>query len=664
MHEKFQMSSIGELTFFLGLQVQQKKDGIFISQDKYVVEILKKFGLTKVKTTSTPMETQKPLLKDKDGEEVDVYMYRSMIGSMMYLTSSRPDIMFAVCACARYQVNPKVSHLHAVKRIFRYLKGEPKLGLWYLKDSFFDLVAYTGSDYARASLDRKSTTGGKAKKSVRLIMEKLIGMEFELMLSSDVAKTINGEEQLHVLVDGKRIVTTETSVRRTLRLADAEGIDYFSNSTIFENLALMVYEKISEKLTFYKAFLFPQWKFLIHTILQCLSPKTTAWNEFSSTMASVIICLAINQKFNFSKLIFNSMVRNLDNLSVDEAIHKERGDSLVRAATTASSLEAEQDNGNIDKTRSKATPNEPSSPGTSSGGGPSNTLQSGEDSLKLKELMELCTNLQQIVLDLEKTKTTQAEEIVSLKRMVKKLKLLKEGRIDADDDITLVSVHDVNVSAGEEEVVEFINTAKLIIDVAQVSATGDKVSTAGAAITVSVSTTTTATTVDEITLAQDLADLKSTKPKAKGIAFREPGESTTTTPIPSKIQDKGKAKMIEPEPVKKLSKKDQLKLDEKIALKLQLEIDEEERITRAKEEKINEANIAWDDIQAKIDVDYQLAERLQAKEQEQFTIEQKATLFKELMKQKRKHFAAKRAEEKRNKPPTKNQQKKTMITFF
>ncbi|GJW91946.1 putative ribonuclease H-like domain-containing protein [Tanacetum coccineum] len=158
----YKMSSMGELTFFLGLQVQQKKDGIFISQDKYVGEILKKFRFTKVKTTSTPMETQKPLLKDEDGEEVDVHMYRSMIGSLMYLTSSRPDIMFAVCACARYQVNPKVSHLHAVKRIFRYLKGQPKLGLWYPKDSPFDLVAYTDSDYARASLDRKSTTGVNA----------------------------------------------------------------------------------------------------------------------------------------------------------------------------------------------------------------------------------------------------------------------------------------------------------------------------------------------------------------------------------------------------------------------------------------------------------------------------------------------------------------------
>ncbi|GJS49118.1 putative ribonuclease H-like domain-containing protein [Tanacetum coccineum] len=381
------MSSMGELTFFLGLQVKQKKDGIFISQDKYVDEILKKFRFTEVKTASTPMETQKPLLKDEDGEEVDVHMYRSMIGSLMYLTSSRPDIMFAVCACARYQVNPKVSHLHAVKRIFRYLKGQPKLGLWYPKDSPFDLVAYTDSDYVGASLDRKSTTGGyqflgcrliswqckkqivvansttevedvaassccgqvlwiqnqllnyrdcnekkliqmvkihtdknvadlltnafdlylilleKAKKSVRLMMEKLFGMELELL------KVNAARHNLLLLVLSQNYqwgstVTcpsrwqkgniTESTVRRDLQLEDAEGVDCLPNSTIFEQLTLIAYEKISQKLTFYKPLFSPQWKLLIHTILQCLSSKTTASNEFCSTMASAIICLATN----------------------------------------------------------------------------------------------------------------------------------------------------------------------------------------------------------------------------------------------------------------------------------------------------------------------------------------------------------------------------------
>ncbi|GJW11760.1 putative ribonuclease H-like domain-containing protein [Tanacetum coccineum] len=138
MYKKFQMSSMDELTFFLRLQVTQKDDGIFIR--------------------STPMETLKPLMKDENAEDVDVYLYRSMIGSLMYLTSSRPDIVFDVRACARFHVTPNVSHFHAVKRIFRYLKGQPKLGLWYPKDSPFDLEAYTDSDYAGASLDRKPTT--------------------------------------------------------------------------------------------------------------------------------------------------------------------------------------------------------------------------------------------------------------------------------------------------------------------------------------------------------------------------------------------------------------------------------------------------------------------------------------------------------------------------
>nr|GEV85804.1 uncharacterized mitochondrial protein AtMg00810-like [Tanacetum cinerariifolium] len=169
MKDKFQISSMGELIFFLGLQVKQKDDGILISQDKYVAEILRMFGLTDGKSASTPIDIEKPLLKDPYGKVVDVHIYKSMIGSLMHLTSSRPDIMFAVCTCACFQVTLKVSHLYAVKRIFRYLKGKPHLGLWYLKDSPFNLVAYFDCDYARASLDKKSTTGGCQFLSCRLI---------------------------------------------------------------------------------------------------------------------------------------------------------------------------------------------------------------------------------------------------------------------------------------------------------------------------------------------------------------------------------------------------------------------------------------------------------------------------------------------------------------
>ncbi|GJS83569.1 hypothetical protein Tco_0750110 [Tanacetum coccineum] len=402
----------------------------------------------------------------------------------------------------------------------------------------------------------------------------------------------------------------------------------------------MGYEKISQKLTFYKAFFSPQWKFLIHTILQCLSSKTTAWNEFSSTMASAIICLATNQKFNFSKYIFESMVKNLDNVGkflmyprfvqvfvnqqldglpshkriyvtpshtkkifgnmkrvgkgfsgrvtplfptmvvhnqeemgegsamptdphhtptiiqpstsqpqktqkprrskrkdtevpqpsgpttnvADEAVNEEMDDSLVRAATTASSLEAEQDSGNINKTQSKATPNEPSSSGTSSGDGPKrqetmgdtiaqtrfenvsklsndpllargNTLRRGEDSLKLQELMALCTTLQSRVLNLETIKTTQATEIASLKRSVKKLERRNKSRT---------------------------HRLKRLYRVVSVATT---------------TTTTTAITDVEVTLDQALSELKSTKPKADKVVIQEPEQGTTTPTLTTTTDD-------------------------------------------------------------------------------------------------------------------------------
>ncbi|GJT02684.1 putative ribonuclease H-like domain-containing protein [Tanacetum coccineum] len=160
MKGEFEMSAMGELTFFLGLQVQQRPDGIFISQDKYVQEILKKFDLECVRTATTPYEAPKPKSKNEPDSPVNVHLYRSMIGSLMYLTASRPDIMFAVSACSRNQVTPTTSNLEAVKKIFKYLKGQPKLGLWYPRESPFVLEAYSDSDYAGANKDRKSTTGG------------------------------------------------------------------------------------------------------------------------------------------------------------------------------------------------------------------------------------------------------------------------------------------------------------------------------------------------------------------------------------------------------------------------------------------------------------------------------------------------------------------------
>ncbi|KAJ9557496.1 hypothetical protein OSB04_012110 [Centaurea solstitialis] len=160
MKSEYKMSMMGELTFFLGLQIKQSEKGIFINQGKYVHEMLKKFDLTSCTPMKTPMAPPLSLDKDSKGKPVDVTLYRGMIGSLLYLTASRPDIMYSTCLCARYQAEPKESHLTAVKRIFRYLKGTPNLGLWYSKDSGFDLTAYSDSDFAGCKIDRKSTTGG------------------------------------------------------------------------------------------------------------------------------------------------------------------------------------------------------------------------------------------------------------------------------------------------------------------------------------------------------------------------------------------------------------------------------------------------------------------------------------------------------------------------
>ncbi|GJT10221.1 ribonuclease H-like domain, reverse transcriptase, RNA-dependent DNA polymerase [Tanacetum coccineum] len=284
------------------------------------------------------------------------------------------------------------------------------------------------------------------------------------------AKTVNGEVQLQALVDGKKITITESIVRRDLQLEDAEGVDCLPNATIFKQLTLMEYEKISQKLTFYKAFFSPQWKFLIHTILQCISLRLKHGIEFSSTMASTIICLPTNQKFNFSKYIFESMVKNLDNVGkflmylrpkkkdtkvpqpsgpttnvVDEAVNEEMDDSLERDATTATSLDAEQASGNINKTQSKATLNEPSSIETSSSSGP-----------RHQETMR------DIIAQTRRVESSDEEGLGEEDAS-------KQGRIadiDANKDIYLVNVHTdedmfgVNDLDGDEVIVDNVDVVK------------------------------------------------------------------------------------------------------------------------------------------------------------------------------------------------------------
>ena len=159
MTTKFEMSMMGELTYFLGLQIKQTEKGISICQEKYLRNLLKKYELTDCSSVKTPMVPPNNLGPDLTGKSVNQTQYRGMIGSLMYLLASRPDIQFSVCLCARYQADPKESHLTAVKRIIRYLKGTPNLGLYYPKCSGFDLKGYTDSDYAGCNMDRKSTSG-------------------------------------------------------------------------------------------------------------------------------------------------------------------------------------------------------------------------------------------------------------------------------------------------------------------------------------------------------------------------------------------------------------------------------------------------------------------------------------------------------------------------
>ncbi|GJV91474.1 hypothetical protein Tco_1539287 [Tanacetum coccineum] len=338
-------------------------------------------------------------------------------------------------------------------------------------------------------------------------------------------KTINREVQLQALVDGKKISITEATVRRDVQLEDAKGIDCLSNATIFKQLSLMRYEKLSQKLTFYKAFFSPQWKFLIHTVLQCLSAKTTAWNEFSSTMASVIICLATNQKFNFSKYIFESMVKNLDN--VDKFLMYPRVTPLF--PTMVIQAQQEMGEGLEMPTDPHHTPiiNQPS-------------LSQPQRKQKSRRPKEKDTKIPQSSVPSDPINV--ADEAVN-----------EEPSVLNDE-----------VFAGHDMAEKEVSTA-------------DPITTAG----------------EVVTTANVVVNTISTIP---------PSESITTT-IPSK--DNGKGIMVE-EPLK-MKKKDQISFDEQEAIRLQAKFDEEVRLAREKDE----ANVAmieeWNDIQAKIKTNYELA---------------------------------------------------------
>ncbi|GJS69626.1 putative ribonuclease H-like domain-containing protein [Tanacetum coccineum] len=680
MKDKFQMSSMGELTFFLGLQVQQKEDGIFISQDKYVAEILKKFNYSDVKSASTPVDLEKPLVKDGDADDVDVHLYRSMIGSLMYLTASRPDIMFAVCACARFQVTPKTSHLLAVKRIFRYLKGKPTLGLWYSRDSPFELVAYTDMSRSKPWLPTPTTKLNMSAASLlwtNLLTKGFDAGRFQYLVSS-ISKEVGtprylslvvpltkvGDEAVHKeLGDRMERAATTTS---SLEAEQDSGSGPRCQDTILGDVNAQTRFEITSK-----QFNDPP----------LLKGYTLGSGEDSMKLLKLMELSSEEVGEDSDHPTDSTQVPILDQPSTSSKPKKKQPSKKTQRQ------EAEVSQDETKHKESVPTPSNDPQP-------------SGEDSMQLTDLMVLCTKLQTQVLDLEKAKDAQAKEIVALKKRIQRLErkkmsrptglkrlkkvgmsrrvesskdqeslgapedASKQGRsiadLDKDDDVTLV---DETQERQDDELM--FDTGVLDADEMPVEAKVDEKdeqstklddSTIGEAVTTaSVEDSVAPTTIEEITLAQTLIQIKAAKPKVVTTAA-----TTTTTTRP-------KAKGVVVQEPSEFRKRSNIALDEQIARDIQAKLDaeliEEQKLARKQEEEANIALIeSWENTQAMMEADRLLAERLQSKEREELTDEEKGKLFMELMEKRRKHFAALRAQEKEEiRPPTTEQKENSNV---
>nr|GEX50936.1 putative ribonuclease H-like domain-containing protein [Tanacetum cinerariifolium] len=643
-----------ELLQFKMQKVKQKKDGIFISQDKYVAEILRNFGLTEGKSACTPIDIEKPLLKDPDGEDIDVHTYRSMIGSLIYLTSSRPDI--------------------------RYLKGKPHLGMWYLKDSPFDLVAYSDSDYAGASLDRKFTTGGCQFLGCRLISwqckkqtvvatlsteaeyvatasycaqvlwiqnqlldygdspllgvntprcdeDRLESMKLTVFLLPKVEKVrigvnavdlqVNDVTRLQALVDRKKVVVTEATIRDALRLDYAELVDCLANEEIFAKLARMGYEKPSTKLTFYKSIFSSQWKFLIHTILQCdLSTHITKYTSPDLTQKVFSNIRRVRKGFSGVETpLFEGM------LVEQQGDEEEDADEHVEEVNTGDAAEEDDSatHGEV-PTVVEEQPIPSPTPHTLPPQPPQDipsTSQVQQTSPQSPQVQPPSPQLQPQ--QAANFPMTQALEITKLKRRVKKLekrnnvRVLKlrrlqrvgtshrvetsddtvmddesnQGRIiakmDQDDAVVLKddkekdkevvdSVKNVEEAKEDEtepaevqEVVDVVTTAKLITEV--VTAASAIITTAEAQVLAATTATLTAAPI-RVTAAPSR--------RRKGVVIRDPEEeSTTSTIIPTEAKSKDKGKEILVEEPKPLKKKQQIEQDEQYARELHAELNKD-----------------------------------------------------------------------------------------
>ncbi|GJV42018.1 putative ribonuclease H-like domain-containing protein [Tanacetum coccineum] len=700
MKSRFQMSSMGELTFFLGLQVQQKEDGIFISQDKYVAEILKKFDFDSVKTASTPIETQKPLIKDEEAADVDVHLYRSMIGSLMYLTASRPDIMYAVCACSRFQVTPKTSHLHAVKRIFRYLKGKPKLGLWYPRVSSFYMEAYSNSDYARANLDRKSTTGeyvvaancceenpvfhsktkhieiknhfirdAYEKKLIQLLklhtddnvadlLTKAFDVDLLYSLENDVksyvstslieqfwntttSKTVNDVSYIKAKVASKTISIFEASIRRDLQFNDVDGIGCLTNQEIYENLQLMGNLDAKKQFLIYPRFV---QLFLNNQLSNLPAPLD---NLPIPVLTEKVFTNMAKQGLHFSGHVTPLFPNMLAQAVVDKGQDPREnleGTSRSQGDHVQIPLDSPLSSGH--------------------------TSYRAEGGLNLDELLVLYTKLSTKVLALETSKVAQAVEILNLKTRIKKLEKkweenTKSGpKLDDStfDDLDADLAHSMDYMETEEDVNELeVHTAN-----APVSTVGVTISTADPEVSaVEPRTPLTTTSIfddEDITMAQTLIKMKEEKAKEKGVAFKDVEDSSrlmrsiaTLKPLPS-IDPKDKGN-------------DQIERDEELAHKLHEE--ELAEIARIQEEKVAQEEASrvaimemFNEVQAGIDADALFVAKLQQEEREEYTIEERAKFLAETIATQRKFRAAQRTAEIRSRPPTKSQLRNLMMTYL
>ncbi|GJS52960.1 putative ribonuclease H-like domain-containing protein [Tanacetum coccineum] len=611
MKSRFQMSSMGELTFFLGLQVKQKEDGIFISQDKYVAEILKKFDFVNVKTASTLIETQKPLVKDEEASDVDVHLYRSMISSLMYLTASRPDIMFAVCACSRFQVTPKSSHLSAVKRIFRYLKGKPKLGLWYPRVSSFDLESYSDSDYAGANLDRKSTTGGCQFLGRRLI-------SWQCKKQTIVATSTTEAEYVAAASCCGQVLWIQN------QMLDY-GFNFMNTKIYIDNESTIcivknpVYHSKTKHIAIRHHFIRDAYE---KKLIQVLKIHT------DDNVADLL-----TKAFDVSSYPYESDLHFDDVDGIDSLNNQAIFDAIKLMGTVK---RKNQNKKKVLKTSKRRS-----------------VFKQGRKTVKSsKGAPTVPTNTEWDDLDMDIDDTIDYTSCPQMKgktdKLIKEREKVEEGTAEPEP----------------------------------------RESTSSAAQTTPTPTPTTFG--DDETIAQVLLNMSQakavSKEKEKGVEIRNAKNAerprTTSTrsvltlkPLP-KIDpnDKGKKRIeedeesdTESEEITEAKKKfDQIAHDEEVARKMQEEWEAEEERKRLTEEEATKTALSneYDFIQARIEADRLLAERVQEAEREQFTVEERAKFLHDTIATQRRILAQQRSEAIRNKPPTKNQFRNQMMTYL